>query len=408
MTPRPDDVELRPPWLHRVTPTQWKLLDIALALFLMLGVIQVAGLIGPGAQTASGLEIALGLAASGAVAFRRLWPIPVLVVVAVLVSVTIGLGQSFAAVPIVAFPMATVAMEYGRKTSLMALGATEVALITASSVALALWPQSPGSSNIIVAAAAWFIGDSIRARRIYVRGIAEQGEQRLRDESERAERALADQRTEIARELHDVVAHGMSVIAVQAGVGRHLINDRPEEAAKALEAIEVTSRSALGDLRRVLALLRRDGDQGAANLEPSPGLRELPSLLEQVRSAGITVLMEVKGKAVALPEGMDLTAYRIVQEALTNVVRHAGGATASVLVEYTPDSLVIAVADSGNGSGEWVTTQAGLASASSGAHQGLTGMRERVALFDGTLELRSVPGAGLEICASLPLASVTS
>ena len=408
MTPRPDDVELRPPWLHRVTPTQWQLLDVGLALFLMLGVLQVAGLIGPGTQTASGLEIGLGLAASGSVALRRLWPIPVLVVVAVLVGVSVGLGQSYAAVPIVAFPMATVAIEYGRKTSLMALGVAEIALIAGSAVALALWPQSPGSSNIIVAAAAWFVGDSIRARRIYVRGIAEQAEERLRDESERAERALAEQRTEIARELHDVVAHGMSVIAVQAGVGRHVINDRPNEAAKALEAIEVTSRSALGDLRRVLALLRRDDDQEVAKLEPSPGLRELPSLLEQVRSAGVTVLMEVKGKAVGLPEGMDLTAYRIVQEALTNVVKHAGGATASVLVEYRPDFLVIEVADSGDGSGERLPTPAASTISSSGAHQGLVGMRERVALFDGTLELRSIPGAGLEVCASLPLASVTS
>ncbi|MGA3149459.1 MAG: histidine kinase [Acidimicrobiales bacterium] len=405
MTSRPYDVELRPPWLHRVTPTQWQLLDVGLALFFMLGVIQVAGLIGPGAQTASDLEIGLGLAASGAVALRRLWPIPVLVVVAVLVGITIGLGQSFAAVPIVAFPMATVAMGYGRKTSLVALGVAEITLVAGSAVALALWPQSPGSSNIIVTAAAWFIGDSIRARRIYVQGIAEQSAQRLRDESERAERALVEQRTEIARELHDVVAHGMSVIAVQAGVGRHVINDRPDEAAKALEAIQMTSRSALGDLRRVLALLRRDGDQEPANLEPSPGLRELPSLLEQVRGAGVAVLMEVKGTAVGLPEGMDLTAYRIVQEALTNVVKHAGGATASVVVEYRPDSLVIEVADSGNGSGE-VTTPAGSVRSPVGAHHGLVGMRERVALFDGTLELRSIPGAGLEICASLPLTSV--
>jgi len=406
MSIRHDDVELRPPWLHRVTPTQWKLLDGLLALFLMVGVIQVAGLIGPGARDASGLEIGLALAASGAVALRRFWPIPVLAVVAVLVGVTTGLGQPFAALPIIAFPIATVAIEYRRKISLTALGAAEVALIAGSAVALALWPQSPGSSNIIVAAAAWFIGDSIRARRIYVRGIAEQAEQRLRAESERAERALAEERTEIARELHDVVAHGMSVIAVQAGVGRHVINDRPDEAAKALEAIQVTSRLALGDLRRVLALLRRDGDQEPANLEPSPGLRELPSLLEQVRSAGVAVQMEVKGEAVGLPQGMDLTAYRIVQEALTNVVKHAGGATASVLVEYTPDFLVIEVVDSGNGSGERVATPAGSAGPSVVAHHGLLGMRERVTLFDGTLELRTIPGAGYEICASLPLASV--
>jgi signal transduction histidine kinase len=406
MTPRPDDVELRPPWFHRVTPTQWQLLDVGLALFFMLGVIQVAGLIGPGAQTASGLEIGLGLAASGAVGLRRLWPIPVLVVVAVLVGATIGLGQPFTAVPLIAFPMATVAMEYGRRISLVALGATEVALVAGSAVALALWPQSPGSSNIIVAAAAWFIGDSIRARRIYVQGIAEQAEQRLRDESERAERALVDQRTEIARELHDVAAHGMSVIAVQAGVGRHVINDRPDEAARALDAIQVTSRSALGDLRRVLDLLRRAGDPEAAQLEPPPGLRELPALVEQVRSAGIAVELEVKGEAVSLPEGMDLTAYRIVQEALTNVVKHAGGATASVLVEFRPDTLVIEVADSGNGSDWRVTGPAGSPGTSVGAHHGLVGMRERIALFDGTLELRSTPGAGYEVCASLPLAPV--
>ena len=179
----------------------------------------MGGLIGQGAQTASGLEIALGLAASGAVALRRLWPIPVLVLVAVLVGVTIGLGQPFAAVPIIAFPMATVAMEYGRRISLVALGVAELGLIVGGAVRLALWPQSPGSLNIIVAVAAWFIGDSIRARRIYVQGIASRREQRLRDESDRAERALVDQRTEIARELHDAAAHGVSVIAVQAGSG---------------------------------------------------------------------------------------------------------------------------------------------------------------------------------------------
>ena len=193
MTLRPDDVELRPPWLHRVTPTQWKLLDGLLALFLMLGVIQVAGLIGPEARHASNLEIGLALVASGAVALRRLWPIPILAVIAVLVAVTTGLGQPFAVVPIIAFPIATVAIEYRRKISLTALGAAEVALIAASAVSVVLWPQSPGSSIIIVPAAAWFFGDSIRTRRIYMRGIAEQSEQRLRAESDRAERALAKQ-----------------------------------------------------------------------------------------------------------------------------------------------------------------------------------------------------------------------
>ena len=389
-----------------MTPLQWKVLDGVLAVVLMACVVQVAGLFGSGSRHASDLEIGLALVACAAVAVRRRWPIPVLVLVAVLVAVSTGLGQSFNLVPIVALPMATVAMGYRRKVSLMALGGTEFALITASCVSLALWPQPPGSSNIVVAAAAWFIGDSIRARRIYVRGIAEQAEQRLRDESQRARRELAEQRTEIARELHDVVAHGMSVIAVQAGVGRHVIDDRPDEAAKSLDAIQATSRMALGDLRRVLGLLRRDGEQEPANLEPSPGLRELPSLLDQVRSAGVVVQMEVKGQAVGLPEGMDLTAYRIVQEALTNVVKHAGGATASVLVQYTPDSLVIEVADSGNGSGARGTTPVGTAEPSIGTHHGLLGMRERVALFDGTLELRSVPGSGYEICASLPLASV--
>jgi signal transduction histidine kinase len=400
---RPDDIELRPPWLQRVTPTQWKLLDGVLALLLMVGVAQVAGLIGPEARDASGLEIGLGMAASAAVCLRRLWPMPVLAVVAILVGITTGLGQSFVPVPIIAFPMATVAMERGRRVSLLALGATEVAVIAGSAAALAVGPDSGGSSTIIVAAAAWFIGDSIRARRIYVRGIAEQAERRIRDESERA---LAEERTEIARELHDVVAHGMSVIAVQAGVGRHVIESRPDEAAKALDAIQMTSRSALGDLRRVLGLLRRDGDRQAAQLEPSPGLRELRSLVEQVRSTGVTVEMEVKGEAVGLPEGMDLTAYRIVQEALTNVVKHAGGATASVVVEFRPDALVIEVTDSGPGSDGRVVTPVGSPGSSVGAHHGLIGMRERVALFDGTLELRSTPGAGYEICASLPLAPV--
>ena len=189
----------------------------------------------------------------------------------------------------------------------------------------------------------------------------------------------------------------MSVIAVQSGVGAHVASSQPEEAAKALAAIEVTSRAALIELRRLLGVLRQEGEpQG--DLAPVPGLADLDSLLAEVAKAGLGVRLRVKGTPWQLPAGVDLSAYRIVQEALTNVVKHAGEARAQVTIGYGDQEITVEVTDDGLG----VTVPAGDGRVRVG--HGLIGMRERVQVFGGDLEAGPQPGGGFRVAARLPLA----
>ncbi|HEY6591119.1 MAG TPA: sensor histidine kinase, partial [Actinomycetota bacterium] len=213
-----------------------------------------------------------------------------------------------------------------------------------------------------------------------------------------ARQAVAEERLRPARELHDVVAHTVSVIAVQSGVGAHVANTQPKEAAKALAAIEATSRSALIELRRLLGVLRQDGDP-QASLTPAPGLANLEGLLAEVAEAGLAVRLRVEGAPAPLPAGLDLSAYRIIQEALTNVVKHAGPAHAQVTIRYRDHEVAVEVIDDGRGVA---------AVATEGRRRtghGLTGMAERVAVFGGDLEVGPRPGGGFRVAARLPLAA---
>jgi signal transduction histidine kinase len=185
-----------------------------------------------------------------------------------------------------------------------------------------------------------------------------------------------------------VIAHAMSLITVRAGVGAHLVDARPAEAAKALGVIERTGREALSERRRMLAVLR-DPDPNAPRVEPQPGLDDLPRLVEQVREAGVTVTVTTEGSASPLPAGLDLAAYRVVQEALTNVVKHAPQSRAAVMVRYLPDTLEIDVFNAGRTTGP-VTPG-----------QGMRGMAERVALYGGTLDASPVEG-GFRVHAAFP------
>jgi signal transduction histidine kinase len=190
----------------------------------------------------------------------------------------------------------------------------------------------------------------------------------------------------------------MSVIAVQSGVGAHVADTQPQEAAKALAAIEVTSRAALEELRRLLGVLRRDSEpQG--DLTPVPGLADLDGLLAEVAKAGLAVRLRVQGTPSQLPAGVDLSAYRIVQEALTNVVKHAGPARAQVVVGYRDHDVTVEVTDDGRGVG--ASTGDGQATVG----HGLIGMRERVAAFGGDLEVGPRPDGGFRVAARLPLAA---
>jgi len=250
------------------------------------------------------------------------------------------------------------------------------------------------TTNIVLAgasyAAAYFFGSAMRNRRLYQAQLEERAEILAREHDEAAKRAVADERLRIAQELHDVVAHSMGVIAVQAGVGAHVIDSDPAEAKRSLDAISVTSRTTLTEIRRLLGVLRADGDAAYA---PAPGLADLPALVADVGSAGVAVDVVVDGTPGDLPPGVDLTAYRIVQEALTNVLKHAGPAHVTVTVGYAPDAVTLEVVDDGRGTNGRDTA---------GGH-GIVGMRERVGVYGGSLEVGPRLGGGFRVAARLPL-----
>jgi signal transduction histidine kinase len=257
------------------------------------------------------------------------------------------------------------------------------------------WPTP--ITNALVIAAAWLLGHFVGVRRAYTARL-EQTAELERTRAEQARQAVAEERLRLARELHDVVAHSISVIAVQSGVGAHVASTQPEEAAKALAAIEATSRAALTELRRLLGVLRQE-DEPQGDLAPVPGLADLDGLLAEVAKAGLAVRLQVEGRPAQLPAGVDLSAYRIVQEALTNVVKHAGSARAQVAIRYRDHEVLVEVTDDGRGAA--APTGEGRARVG----HGLIGMRERVAVFGGDLEVGPRPGGGFRVAARLPLAA---
>jgi signal transduction histidine kinase len=265
-----------------------------------------------------------------------------------------------------------------------------------------LTPGRTGAStwvgNMGFLAAAWLLGHFVGVRRVYVLQLEERTAELEQARQELARRAVVEERLRLARELHDVVAHAMSVIAVQSGVGAHVADTQPKEAAKALAAIEATSRAALEELRRLLGVLRQE-DEPQGDLAPVPGLADLDSLLAEVAKAGLAVKLQVHGTRPSLPAGVDLSAYRIVQEALTNVVKHAGPARAQVVVGYRDQEVTVEVIDDGRGA---VTS---VSDGRVGTGHGLIGMRERVAAFSGELEVGPRLGGGFRVAARLPLAA---
>jgi signal transduction histidine kinase len=248
-----------------------------------------------------------------------------------------------------------------------------------------------------IAAVAWLIGFAFYSRNRRTVELTERAERaELARESE-ARAAAAEERARIAREMHDVVAHSISVMVVQAGAAEAMLDSDPERARRPLAAVQETGRGALTELRRMLGVLREMADEGAA-LAPQPGLAGLDELARQVREAGLPVSVRVEGEPRPLPPGIDLSAYRIVQEGLTNALKHAGPATAEVVVRYGRQDLELEVRDDGPGRA---------APANGGGH-GLLGMRERVALYGGELAAGPRPGGGFALTARLPLEVIGS
>ncbi len=226
----------------------------------------------------------------------------------------------------------------------------------------------------------WALGEVVRNRRVAV--------------EEAMRRAVSEEQARIARELHDVIAHSVSVIVVQAGAADHLFETRPDQARAALRSIEEAGREAQSELRRLLGAVRTDAETDSAR--PQPGLDRLDELAAPLRAAGLQVELRREGPARALPVGVELSAYRIVQEALTNTLRHARATRVKVTVRYASDEVELSVVDDGRGGG---------AGSGDGGGFGIVGMRERAAILGGTLETGPRPGGGYEVRARLPVES---
>jgi signal transduction histidine kinase len=252
-------------------------------------------------------------------------------------------------------------------------------------------PEIP--KNLVFVAAPLILGAAVRNRRDYLAALVDRAETAERTRDEETRRRVGEERLRIARDVHDVVAHAMVAINVQAGVGAHLLERDPERARRTLEDIKKVSGEALSDLRSTLGVLREGTTEEGAPVRPAQGLRELDELGESLRTAGIEVDLDIDPATVTLPASVTSTGYRIVQEALTNVVRHASGSHARVRVTRGDDTLVIDVQDDGGGEDP---------AAPPGSGQGVRGMRERAQAAGGTLEAGPQAGGGWRVVATLP------
>jgi signal transduction histidine kinase len=240
---------------------------------------------------------------------------------------------------------------------------------------------------------AWVLGDSMRYRRGYYAALEERAARLEREAEAQAQIATAAERARIARELHDVIAHHVSVMVVQADGAGYALETSPERARQALAAISATGRQALTEMRRLLGLLRSGDTQ--VQLAPQPGLGQLRELVAQARAAGMSVSLTQEGAPRPLPEGAELAAYRVVQESLTNTRKHAGpAAAAAVTLRYAEVGLVVQVSDDGRGAG----------AAADGTGHGLAGMRERVEMYGGTMTAGPLPRGGYQVTARIPAA----
>ena len=291
----------------------------------------------------------------------------------------------------------TVAANEPRRRAMLAAAITTIGILVsllgyAAFSSLQSWATSLGSTFFFFSVA-WLVGDNLRVRRAYTKELEDRATDLMAEREDRASMAVIEERARIARELHDVVAHYVSVMVVQAAGARRIADKDPAAARGALEAVESAGRTALAEMRRMLEVLRAD-DPG---MGPQPGLGELNRLIEHVRGVGLPVELRIEGSACSMPAGMDLAAYRIVQEALTNTVKHGGKANARVTVTYTTDTLEIEVIDDGRGAAAPL-----LSMGVPGGH-GLIGMKERVALFGGQLSVGPVLTGGYRVFARMPI-----
>jgi signal transduction histidine kinase len=395
--------------LHRWASDPRRLVDLLVVV--VVGVLSVADVatandVGiQGQRPVDGLAYALVIAGSVSLYWRRRAPIAVLTFVTV-VLIAMYLREYGAFLSVLGLPAlyAVAAHEEHRRRAWWALGLSCGALLITASATLLDRPEGFAYLTLVsmvgFLAAAVAAGVIIRNReRIFV-DTERRAAQAEADALAEAERAVVRERSRIAREMHDVVAHSMSVIAVQAAAGREIARHDPDKAAQVFERIESVGREALAELRRMLGVLRETGEE-RTSLAPQPGIGDIAAAVEQSSASGVTTKLVIDGAQRALAPGIELAAFRIVQEALTNVRKHAGASAAvTVHIAYEPQQIMIEVIDDGRGA---VTSLSRSSLSRSGGGHGLIGMRERVEIYGGELTSGPRPGGGFVVRAVLPV-----
>ena len=378
--------------------TRRQLVGDALLAGVCLTLVLVVNLSGqesvPANTGTSVVSVTLTVLAVGSVALRRRFPLSVLVVgllaVLGLVATRATVGMATLG-PLIAFYTA-VAMST-RRNARIAVGAVAAAFVLTA----VLRPVDLSAEGAIVTVTAFgsalVLALGTRARRDRSLADLRVAEQRAEAERERAAHTLSSERLRITRELHDVLGHAMSVMVVQAGVSEALLDDAPDRAREPLRAVQETGRQAISELTRMLGLLRAGPDDSSYTLDPRPGITQLPELVERFTASGLEVELASCGEVRQLPPGVDLTVFRIVQEALTNTLKHAAaGASAHVELRYLPHVVEVEVTDDGT-----------VGEAASGSGLGLVGMSERVSVFGGSMLAGARPGGGFRVWVELPL-----
>ncbi|MGW0688546.1 sensor histidine kinase [Streptomyces sp. NPDC002754] len=297
----------------------------------------------------------------------------------------------------IAFAQFVVVFNIALRLPLRSLGGAAALTVLPMLVSFVRFPH--GSWDQLIVPQLWSLalvtlaGIAVRSRQDYTRSLVERARQLEVESDQQARLAAADERARIAREMHDIIGHNLSVITGLADGGSYAAARSPERAGQALTAIATTSRQALTELRRLLDVLGEEAPTPSAEFTPAPALDDLDSLLEGVRSAGLPVLRKVEGEPAPLPAGLEPTVYRVVQEALTNTLKHGGpSATSELLVSYAADTVTLTITD----------TDRGTLTDSRGTGRGLAGMRERTALYRGALEAGPRPAGGWRVRLRIP------
>ena len=378
---------------------EW-LLDVALAAAAALAAVVLTTELTVGAPaSAQALLLVFAIVHGGVLILRRTAPRIVFAVQSVTAIGYVAAGLPvFMLGPAVLVTLYTAAVRLDRRAAVLSLSVAEALL------AVLLWagPSVPGFASwaqfAAVLAGAWFLGDIVRRWQAAAAEHERRAVELERAREDLARLAVSAERVRIARELHDVVAHSMSVIAMHAGSGRLAATRDPDVARRAFEVIEESSRGALAEMRRLVTILR-DVDDDAPSLAPAPGLADVHRLVAQVAAAGVDVDVHAEGDLAAVPEGVSLAAYRIVQEALTNVVRHVGPTRVRLTVAVDDDRVRLEVSDRG---ARRMTSTA----IPPGIGHGTVGMRERATLYGGELTVGPGPDGGWRVTGWLPRAAV--